>query len=157
MRLLFGFFVIAVFAVPIHATMAQTTPRQIVTRNAQGPVVVWDATPQLERFAAQNVPVATGVEQIKVRALELFVHAAQGFAKHERRLSVMVVYSRTGALSARYQMKSFEGVGDLLTLEGSPRIRLPHNWHVLAERGSFPSGIAIRVDDIPAQIGGAAH
>ena len=131
-------------------TVAQATTRQIVTRNASGPVIVWDATPQIEGFVAQNIPFDRGVEQLKVHALELFVTAAHGFARKERHLTVNVVYARSGAISTRYQTKSFQGIGDALTLEGSPRVRLDPKWHALAERGRYPSGITIRVTN-PAE------
>ena len=129
---------------------AQSAPRQIITRNALGPVIVWDATPQVEGFITNNIPYDRGVAQLKVHALELFVHGAQSFAKHEHHLSVTVVYARSGAINARYQTKSFQGIGNVLTLEGSPRIKLGADWLSKAQNGAFPSAITVHVAPPPS-------
>lgn len=124
---------------------ADSTPRQIITRDASGPVIVWDATPQIEGFIAHNTAMSAGLTQLKLRALDLFVQAAGTFARNERHLSVMVVYARSGAINARYQTKSFQGVGDVLTLGGSPRTHLNPAWRTQAKAGRFPRGITIQV------------
>ena len=129
---------------------AQATPREIITRTASGPVIVWDATPQIEGLIAQNVSYEGAVDQLKVHALELFVRGAHGFAKKEKHLTVMVVYARSGAINARYQTKSFQGVGDVLTLEGSPRIHLDSQWHAEAQHGKLPTGLTLHVSPPPA-------
>jgi len=126
---------------------ADSMPREIVTRNQAGPVIVWDATPQIAGFIARDVAFNAALRALKVGALEIFVRASQGFAKSERHLSVMVVYARTGATNPRYQTKSFEGVADVLTLEGSPNVHFEHDWRTRAQRGQFPPGISIEVSD----------
>jgi len=127
------------------------TPREIVTRNANGPVIVWDATPQIEAFISHNIPFERGVGQLKVHALELFVSAAHGFAHKERHLTVMVVYARSGAINARYQTKSFAGVGNAVTLEGFPQVHLNRAWRAQAQQGKFPPGITIRISNPSSQ------
>jgi len=140
-------------AVLLPVARVQAMPREIITRNASGPVIVWDATPQIEGLIALNVPYERAVDQLKVHALELFVRGAHGFAKKETHLTVMVVYARSGAINARYQTKSFQGVGDVLTLEGSPRIRLDSRWRVQAQHGNLPPGLTLHVNPPPATEG----
>jgi hypothetical protein len=138
--------------VPLYAA-SQATPREIITRNASGPVIVWDATPQIEALIAQNIPYDKSLDQLKIHALELFVQGAHGFAKKETHLSVMVVYARSGAINSRYQTKSFQGVGDVLTLEGSPHIRLDSQWRAQAQHGQLPAGLTLHVSPPPASEG----
>ena len=130
---------------------AAATPREIVTRNARGPVIVWDATPQIENLISRNIPFDRGVGQLKVHALELFVGAAHGFARKERHLTVMVVYARSGAINARYQTKSFAGIGTAVTLDGSPAIHLNPQWRTQAQHGRFPSGVTLTVSNPASQ------
>ena len=135
------------------AVHAQGMPREIITRNGSGPVIVWDATPQIEQLIAHNVSYEGAVDRLKVHALELFVRGAHGFAKKEKHLTVMVVYARSGAINARYQTKSFQGVGNVLTLEGAPRIRLDSQWRAQAQRGTLPAGLTLHVSPPPTADG----
>ena len=128
------------------------TPRTITTQDRLGAVILWDATPYVDRFVQQGTPMRDALKTLEADAVMLFIRNAASL-HHQRHLRVVVSYVQTGATEARYQTKTFAGVKTILSVEGniSPRMRLPNGWENSLQRGVSPAGLKINVaNDLPS-------
>ncbi|PZR59017.1 MAG: hypothetical protein DLM50_01940 [Candidatus Meridianibacter frigidus] len=129
-------------------------PRTIQSRDGAGPVIYWDATAYVERFVSLGTPAPEALAALKYEAVRLFVRQAPGLARNERYLRVVVSFAKTGAISKRYQTKTFEGVENLLAVEGALHrgMRFDKGWGPAARRGKFPKGIRVRLlSELPSE------
>jgi len=128
-------------------------PRTIQTHNASGALIIWDASAYIDRFVNMNTPTDEAINDLKFVAVKLFVQNAPSLARSEKHLVVLVSFARTGAVSERYQTKTFEGVQNLLQVQGALHkgMRFANNWEQLARTGTYPAGVQVQMmGDIPA-------
>ncbi|PZR56363.1 MAG: hypothetical protein DLM50_08845 [Candidatus Meridianibacter frigidus] len=140
-------FAVLAFAQPVLAGFPP--PRTIQTyRTGVGAVVFWDATPYVERFVARGTPSAEALTALKSEAIRLFVSRAMQLSGSERHLRLIVSFARTGAINARYQTRTIEGVQDLLFLDGGLRKKMhfARDWERIASRGIPPAGVRLTVN-----------
>jgi hypothetical protein len=130
-------------------------PRTIQTRsNIFGAVIFWDATPYVERFVARDASPKEALAALEFEAVKIFVEHAPLLARTERHLRLVASVTKTGAINARYQTSTLEGVQTIFTLDGSlrPNMRFPRDWEATAARGTIPAGLKLQVvSDIPAK------
>jgi len=127
--------------------------RTITTVDRSGAVILWDATPSVDRFAQDGTPAADAVKSLEADAVGLFIRNAPALASSAHHLKILVSYVQTGATEARYQTKTFAGVKPILTVQGniSRRQRFPRNWQSELQRGVLPPGVSVDVArDLPS-------
>lgn len=124
------------------------TPRIIQAHNANGAVVFWDATAYIEKFATQGTPKGAAIALLEYEAFKIFAAQAPTLSASAHHLTVVAAFAKTGAMNARYQTKSFEGVQNILTLDGhiEKRMRFPRNADREAQRGNMPPGLKMHFD-----------
>ena len=128
-------------------------PRVVLTQDASGAVLWWDATPWVQRLLNENAPRDAAVKALEFEAVKLFVTRAPALPTPATRLRVVVVFAKSGLVSGPYRTNASEGVRTLLVAEGSvrPRMSFPPSWEADAKRGVFPAGVAVTpAADLPA-------
>lgn len=123
-------------------------PRIVQTQNSIfDAVIFWDATPYVEKFAALDTSPMDALKAMKYEAVKIFIAHAPALARQAHHLRVIVFFARTGAISARYQTATIEGVETVLTLDGvlHRNMRFAKGWESDAERGTLPAGIKLQV------------
>ncbi|MBV8809492.1 MAG: hypothetical protein JO033_12535 [Acidobacteriaceae bacterium] len=128
------------------------SPQRIVTtQDASGAVILWDATPYVQRLARDGTTMHDGLAQIKAAAIRIFVKQAPALARLRHHLRVVVSFVQSGAPDPRYQTRSF-GIKTIMTVEGniSSHMRFPKNWTAELSRGIPPPGVKIEMaSDLP--------
>jgi len=123
-------------------------PRIIQSHNAIGAVVFWDATAYIEKFATQGTPKSEAIALLEYEAFKIFAAQASTLSATAHHLTVVVAFAKTGAMNARYQTKSFEGVQNVLTLDGKieKHMRFPRDADRKAKLGKMPPGLKLHLD-----------
>ena len=137
---------------PASAAESALPQRTITTQDRSGAVILWDATPYVDRFARDGTPAHDALKVLQADAVALFVRNAPSLAASAHHLRIVVSYVQTGATEARYQTKTFAGVKPILTVRGkiSRRMHFPKNWQTDLERGVLPPGLSVDVAaDLP--------
>ncbi|HZO94684.1 MAG TPA: hypothetical protein VFB22_13090 [Candidatus Baltobacteraceae bacterium] len=128
------------------------SPRVVLSEDAHGAVLWWDATPWVERFLLAQTPSDGALRALEIEAVKLFVTRVPALPPGTRRLRVLVVFAKTGLADPHYQTSSFEGVRTLLTVEGDlrPHMTFAPDWESRAKAGTFPSGLSVTPNaDLP--------
>jgi hypothetical protein len=86
---------------------------QVVAKAGATPVVLWDATPYVEKLVHQNLTHAKMFALIESTALRIAVERAPALVSAQT-ITVKVVYARIGAISPVYQNASFTDFERLL-------------------------------------------
>ena len=142
---------------PLIAMAAQSSPmpppRIVQTHsNIFGGVILWDATPYIERYIAEKWSPKDGMAALEVQGLKIFIEHASTVAKTERHLRLVASFTKSGAISARYQTSTLEGIQTIFTLDGNlqQKMQFSRNWEAEAQRGLFPKGVRLQVvSEIP--------
>ncbi|MBV8688566.1 MAG: hypothetical protein JOZ59_00535 [Candidatus Eremiobacteraeota bacterium] len=102
---------------------AQSLPQGTVTlTKARGDALaVWDATNELTAIVAQKPTKKDALAQLESDAALIFGNRAPALNKRAKTLSVLVLYTKTGAISPTYHTATFEGVERLLTFKAFVR------------------------------------
>lgn len=128
-------------------------PRIVLSQDASGAVLWWDATPWVERLLNENTPRDAALKALEFEAVKLFVTRGPALPTPASHLRVVVVFAKSGMVSGPYRTNASEGVRTLLVAEGSvrPRMTFAPSWEADAKRGVFPAGIAVTpATDLPA-------
>lgn len=122
-------------------------PRIIRTHNRQGAVVFWDATAYIERFASLGTSKETALTLLEFEAFKIFESEAHALSSADHHLSVVAAFAKTGAMNPRYQTKNFEGVQNLLTLDGNvyKQMKFGKDADRRAQLGIFPPWLKLRI------------
>lgn len=132
-------------------------PRVVLSRDASGAVLWWDATPWVQRLIDDNTPRATALRTLELEAVKLFVTRAPALPAPTTHLRVVVVFAKSGLVSGPYRTNASEGVQTLLVAEGNVRAGMSFapSWEADAQRGVFPAGIAVTpAADLPVMPAG---
>lgn len=121
--------------------------RVIRSHNNQGAVVFWDATPFIERFANLQTPRNRAIALLNYEAFKIFQSEAKRLPSSDRHLTVVAAYAKTGALDAHYQTSSFEGVQNILTLDGNVHKGMTFGKDAdrRAQLGVMPAGLKLQL------------
>jgi len=84
-------------------------------------LAVWDATDELTAMVAQKPTKKDALARLEADAALIFANRAPALRKNAKTLSILVLYTKTGAISPTYHTATFEGVERLLTLKGALR------------------------------------
>ena len=135
------------------AASAPPPPRTVTARDQAGAVILWDATPYIQRFSADGTSTKDALKALETEAVMLFVRNAATLARSEHHLRVVVSYAQTGAIDPRYQTKTF-GIKTVLSVEGKiwPEIHFARNWQADLRRGVMPRGLKVEIArDLPTE------
>jgi hypothetical protein len=121
------------------------SPRVVLTVDASGGVLWWDATIWVQRMLDESAPRITALHALEYEALKLFFTRASELPPGVTHMRVVVVFAQTGLISGPYSTRPDAGVRTLLTVEGRvrPRATLPSTWEAQAQRGIFPPGVRV--------------
>jgi len=122
-------------------------PRVIRTHNNQGAVVFWDATAYVERFSVLGTSKERAIALIEYKAFKIFEAESRRLPSTDHHLTIIAAFAKTGALESRYQTQSFEGVQNLLTLDGNVhrRMHFGGDADTRAQLGRFPPGLRMQL------------
>jgi len=142
---------LASFALLSANTANASRPRTVTTQDRSGAVILWDATPEISRYAADGTPTREALRSLESEALGIFIGNAPQLSRTQHHLRVVVSFAQTGVTDPRYQTKTF-GIKTFLTVEGniSSRTRYPRNWADQLKHGITPPSIKIELArDLP--------
>jgi hypothetical protein len=128
-------------------------PRVVLSEDASGAVLWWDATPWVGRLIDDNTPRDAALKALEFEAVKLFVTRAPVLPTHAAHLRVVVVFAKSGLVSGPYKTNASEGVRTLLVAEGNVRAHMTFapGWEADAKHGVFPAGVAVTPSaDLPA-------
>ncbi|HEX3467875.1 MAG TPA: hypothetical protein VHT05_07355 [Candidatus Elarobacter sp.] len=132
---------------------AYPAPRVVLSQDATGAVLWWDATPWIERMVNDGVPRAGALAELELEAVKLFVSRAPVLPTHASHLRVVVVFARGGMMAGAYRTSVTDSVRTLLSAEGAVRAQMTFapNWEADAKRGVFPRGVTVTpAADLPS-------
>jgi hypothetical protein len=120
-------------------------PRVVLSLDASGGVLWWDATLWVERLLDNATPREAALRALEYEAVKLFVTRAGELPAGTTHLRVVVVFAQSGLVSGPYATRPDAGIRTLLTVEGDPRKRasFPRTWESDAQRGVFPPGLSV--------------
>jgi hypothetical protein len=143
--LAFGLLLAAAPAVAAPDLGTFPNPRVVLSQDASGAVLWWDATPWVERLINDNTPRDEALRALEFEAVKLFVTRAPVLPTHAAHLRVVVVFAKSGLVSGPYKTNASEGVRTLLVAEGNVRAHMTFapGWEADAKHGVFPAGVAV--------------
>ncbi|MDQ2664266.1 MAG: hypothetical protein M3Y18_09610 [Candidatus Eremiobacteraeota bacterium] len=113
-----------------------------VSRSRGDAMVIWDATGELSDLVAAKASKNDVLERIESDAALIFAAKAPRLRKTAKTLSVVVLYTKTGAVSPTYHVATFEGVERLLVLKARATANA-RDWAGKFSRGTVPSGASV--------------
>jgi hypothetical protein len=140
--------IVALAFVPAGAVSAQELPQGTVTlTRARGDALaVWDATSELAALVAQKPSRKAALERLESDAALVFGDRAPALKKRATTLTVLVLYTKTGAISPTYHTATFEGVERLLTLKARVKDGArARTWAQQLRAGRMIAGVSIDV------------
>jgi hypothetical protein len=156
--LAFGLLLAAAPAVAAPDLGTFPNPRVVLSQDASGAVLWWDATPWVERLINDNTPRDEALRALEFEAVKLFVTRGPVLPTQAAHLRVVVVFAKSGMMSGAYRATVSDSVRTLLVAEGSVHAHMTFapDWEAQAKRGVFPSGVAVTPSaDLPAMPSGA--
>lgn len=132
---------------------AYPAPRVVLSQDATGAVLWWDATPWVERMVNDGLPRSAALSQLELEAVKLFVTRAPSLPTHAAHLRVVVVFARGGMMAGTYHTSIADSVRTLLVAEGAvrPQMTFAPGWEADAKRGVFPRGVTVTpAADLPS-------
>lgn len=132
---------------------AYPAPRVVLSQDATGAVLWWDATPWVERMVNDGLPRAAALAELELEAVKLFVARAPVLPTHAPHLRVVVVFARGGMMGGAYRTSVTDSVRTLLVAEGAvrPQMTFAPSWEADAKRGIYPRGVTVTpAADLPS-------
>jgi hypothetical protein len=115
-----------------------------VTRARGDAIVVWDATPELSVLIAQDASKKSMIARLESDAADVFGSKAPALSRNARTLSVIVLYTKSGAISPTYHVATFEGVERLFVLKAATKDSAQaHTWSMDFLRGVVPKAVSL--------------
>ena len=126
-----------------------------ITRARGDAVAVWDATADLAALIQQHKSKATILRTLESDAMSILAVRASRLQGRAKTLTVHVIYQQTGAVSAKYQTATLEGVEQLLTVRAATKAAAA-NGKVLSTQlaiGRTPPGVVVQVaGELPPEV-----
>lgn len=136
--------------------IADSLPQGTVTlTRARGDaIVVWDATSELAALVAQKPTKKDALQHLESEAALVFGNRAAGLKRTARTLTVLVLYTKTGAISPTYHVATFEGVERLFTFKARVNDSArASGWAEQLRAGRTVSGISVNVTgELPPEL-----
>ncbi|MBV8726790.1 MAG: hypothetical protein JO233_03310 [Candidatus Eremiobacteraeota bacterium] len=127
---------------------ANTMPQGTVTlTKARGDALaVWDATDELTSLVAQKSTKKDVLARLESDAALVFGDRARPLKRTAKTLSILVLYTKTGAISPTYHTATFEGVERLLTFKARVRDSAQaQKWAQQLRAGHSVAAVSINV------------
>jgi len=140
--------IIFLSAFPVSAVHAQMAPQgNIAVARARGDaMVIWDATQALTDLVATKASKKDVINRLTSDAALVFGTEALRLKRYAKTVSVIVLYTKTGAISPTYHVATFEGVERLLVFKAPSRASgQAHAWASQLLRGVMPRGAFVAV------------
>jgi len=129
------------------AIATASPPGSVTLTRARGDaLVVWDATDELTAIVAQKPTKKSALDRLESDAAQVFSERAPSLRKTAKTLTILVLYTKTGAISPVYHTATFEGVERLLTLKAPVNQSAKATmWAQQLRAGRTVSGLSIHV------------
>jgi len=109
-------------------------------------LVVWDATDELTALISTKPTRKATLERLASDAALIYGDRAPALKKTARSLTVLVLYTKTGAISPTYHTATFEGVERLLTIKGrTADFKRAAQWSQTLAAGKTPPGLSLTI------------
>jgi hypothetical protein len=119
----------------------------VVAHGAPDVVIVWDASNELILMQGRSLGSDAILHHLQSDAVSIAADRARRFGSRAAKIQVRVIYSKTGAVSPVYQVATFEGIEQLMTVTvaASPVRTRAGTWETALAGGTVPSGVGVVV------------
>jgi len=132
-------------ACALTSIQAQTPQGNVAVSRSHGDAtVIWDATGELTDLVAAKASKKDALARLESDAALIFAAKAPRLRKTAKTLSVIVLYTKTGAVSPTYHVATFEGVERLFVLKARATANA-RDWAGQFSRGTVPGGASVTV------------
>jgi len=109
-------------------------------------LIVWDATDELASLISKKPTRKATLAQLESDAALIYGDRAPALKKNARSLTILVLYTKTGAISPTYHTATFEGVERLLTVKAQTAdFKHAAQWSQSLAAGKTPAGISLEI------------
>jgi hypothetical protein len=109
-------------------------------------LVVWDATDELASLVSAKSTRKATLERLASDAALIYGDRAPALKKTARSLMVLVLYTKTGAISPTYHTATFEGVERLLSVKAQTAdYKHAAQWSQSLAAGKTPAGVSLTI------------
>ena len=139
--------VAAVLATTLLTARTEAMPQGTITlTKARGDaLVVWDATDELASLISTKPTRKATLERLASDAALIYGDRAPAL-KNARSLTVLVLYTKTGAISPTYHTATFEGVERLLSVKAQTAdYKHATQWSQSLAAGKTPAGLSLTI------------
>lgn len=117
----------------------------VLARSGANATYLWNATPYVTQLVADKVSGDDALRNLEASALEAL--ASKAASSKAKKVTIRVVYERTGAVSPVYGSPTFAGIENVLTMTVTPKDLNAHHaaWAQDLLSGKNPSQLKIVV------------